>query len=158
MKFKTPKHDEWTVFIAFFAVLFAQPTVVAATPAIVPAIAKPSNKGRLLRSLLRERPGLLRRILRRKRLKNLKKKVQSSKSKHSFSKFIENAFWIVKINILELDNFISETANCDFAPLENLEFWQFWNGRYSFGKLYQSLTLGHPFITHCSWRRGSPPP
>ena len=113
MKLKTPKHDEWTVFIAFFAVLFAQPAVVAATPAIVPAIAKPSNKGRLLRSLLRERPGLLRRILRRKRLKNLKKKVQSSKPKQFFSNFSEfYTFQVVKIYILA--NYISEIANLDY--------------------------------------------
>lgn len=55
------------------AVVAAQPAI--GTAAIVPAIPKPSNKGRLLRHLLRERPGLLRRILRRKRLKKLKEKV-----------------------------------------------------------------------------------
>ena len=57
----------------------ATPTLVAAggPTALIPApvVPRASSKGRLLRNLLRERPGLLRRLLRRKRLKKQQKVV-----------------------------------------------------------------------------------
>ena len=44
-------------------------------PAIVSAVPRPKTKGRLLRHLLRERPGLLKRLLRRKRLRKAQRVV-----------------------------------------------------------------------------------
>jgi len=88
-KFNKTKEDIVLIGANGGPVLANQPTVLVAAaapphvhiggpglqPAIVSAVPRPKTKGRLLRHLLRERPGLLKRLLRRKRLRKAQRVV-----------------------------------------------------------------------------------